>query len=67
VVIVTATDGRMGNDTVSNRMDELRPSARILGAHRVEWLGYADSGYGPIFYLAAGHRRGISLAKEFER
>jgi LmbE family N-acetylglucosaminyl deacetylase len=28
----------------------LRSSASILGAHRVECLGYADSGYGPDFY-----------------
>jgi LmbE family N-acetylglucosaminyl deacetylase len=50
VVLVTATDGRMGDETDATRMDELLSSASILGVHRVECLGYADSGYGPIFY-----------------
>ena len=50
VILVTATDGRMGDQTDDTRMDELRSSASILGVHRVECLGYADSGFGPIFY-----------------
>nr|WP_293346391.1 PIG-L family deacetylase [Mycobacterium sp.] len=50
VVVVTATDGRVHNDDGHYRMDELRSSTGILGAHRVECLGYADSGYGPEFY-----------------
>ncbi|TDH48311.1 PIG-L family deacetylase [Mycobacterium eburneum] len=50
VVIVTATDGHMDDGDTPHRLDELRSSARILGAHRVECLGYADSGYGPEFY-----------------
>lgn len=50
VVLVTATDGRMGTEDDDTRMDELLSSASILGVHRVECLGYADSGYGPIFY-----------------
>jgi LmbE family N-acetylglucosaminyl deacetylase len=50
VVVITATDGRMGNEIDSTRVDELRSSADILGVHRVECLGYADSGYGPVFY-----------------
>jgi LmbE family N-acetylglucosaminyl deacetylase len=50
VVVVTATDGRMGSKIDDTRMDELRSSADILGVHRVECLGYADSGYGPAFY-----------------
>jgi LmbE family N-acetylglucosaminyl deacetylase len=41
VVIVVAT---------GKRMDELRESAAILGAARVEYLGYADSGHGPLLY-----------------
>jgi LmbE family N-acetylglucosaminyl deacetylase len=49
VVLVTATDGRM-DDESEIRMDELLSSAGILGVHRVECLDYADSGYGPIFY-----------------
>jgi LmbE family N-acetylglucosaminyl deacetylase len=50
VVLVTATDGRVHNDEGELRLDELRSSASILGAHRLECLGYADSGYGPDFY-----------------
>jgi LmbE family N-acetylglucosaminyl deacetylase len=50
VVLVTATDGRVSNDEDGRRLDELRCSADILGARRVECLGYADSGYGPDFY-----------------
>ncbi|BBZ45063.1 PIG-L deacetylase family protein [Mycobacterium parmense] len=50
VVVVTATDGRVHNEQDGVRIDELRTSAGILGAHRVECLGYADSGYGPEFY-----------------
>jgi len=49
VVVVTATDGRVRNED-DNRLGELRSSATILGAQRVECLGYADSGYGPLFY-----------------
>lgn len=49
VVVVTATDGRVQNED-DLRLDELGSSAGILGAHRVECLGYADSGYGPVFY-----------------
>ncbi len=50
VVIVTATDRRMGNEDDGPRLDELRLSAGILGVHRVECLGYADSGYGLVFH-----------------
>lgn len=50
VVVVTATDGRVHNEDDNDRLGELRLSASILGAHRVECLGYADSGYGPLFY-----------------
>jgi LmbE family N-acetylglucosaminyl deacetylase len=50
VVIVTATDGRVHDEDLDHRLAELRSSASILGAHRVECLGYADSGYGPDFY-----------------
>ncbi|OBJ52862.1 PIG-L deacetylase family protein [Mycobacterium sp. 1423905.2] len=50
VVLVTATDGRVHNADADCRLDELRSSAAILGAHRVECLGYADSGFGPDFY-----------------
>lgn len=50
VVVVAATDGRMHDEDDYTRLDELRLSSRILGAQRVECLGYADSGYGPVFY-----------------
>lgn len=50
MVVVTATDGRIQNEESGFRLDELRSSADILGVDRVECLGYADSGYGPLFY-----------------
>jgi LmbE family N-acetylglucosaminyl deacetylase len=50
VVVVTATDGRTDDEPDDTRLGELRSSTSILGAHRVECLGYADSGYGPAFY-----------------
>ncbi|QZA06370.1 PIG-L family deacetylase [Mycolicibacter heraklionensis] len=49
VVVVVATDGRVSNDD-GDRLVELRSSAEILGAHRVECLGFADSGFGAEFY-----------------
>ena len=49
VVVVTATDGRVADDDPV-RLGELRSSAAVLGAQRVECLGYADSGFGPEFY-----------------
>jgi LmbE family N-acetylglucosaminyl deacetylase len=45
VVLVVAT-GEAG----SQRLAELQESAAILGAARVERLGYADSGHGPLLY-----------------
>jgi LmbE family N-acetylglucosaminyl deacetylase len=51
VVIVSASDGWMGARTepgADTRLDELRASAALLGAARVEHLGYADSGQGPV-------------------
>ncbi|MGV0749717.1 PIG-L deacetylase family protein [Mycolicibacter heraklionensis] len=49
VVVVVATDGRV-NDSDGDRLAELRASATALRAHRVECLGYADSGFGAEFY-----------------
>lgn len=52
-VVVVACDGVMGEATgagATRRLDELRASARILGVARVEHLGYADSGHGPLFF-----------------
>ncbi|MDG3010233.1 PIG-L family deacetylase [Rhodococcus sp. D2-41] len=48
VVVVVATDGRVHDDDPV-RLDELQASANLLGVHRVACLGYADSGYGPVF------------------
>jgi len=51
VVIVVATDGLM--DVAAGeppRLAELRASAAVLGVARVEHLGYADSGHGPLLY-----------------
>jgi LmbE family N-acetylglucosaminyl deacetylase len=53
VVIVAASDGWMGARSEpgsSIRLDELRASAALLGAARVEHLGYADSGHGPVLF-----------------
>lgn len=54
VVIAVATDGELGltstdfaEDLGHRRLDELHASAEALGVHRVEWLGWADSGMGP--------------------
>lgn len=54
VVVVYATRGehgevpegmlRPGETLVERRMDEVRRSAEAIGVHRVEFLGYADSG-----------------------
>ena len=54
VVLVCATDGAVGEPTDGSvpshstlaavRLAELEESGRILGAARVEWLGYGDSG-----------------------
>lgn len=52
VVVVTATDGVVGEATDAgvDRGAELQASADVLGVHRVVHLGYADSGYGPLFF-----------------
>lgn len=53
VVLVTCTDGSQGEvpedlaegeDVVARRRAEAAESARVLGTHRVVWLGYRDSG-----------------------
>jgi LmbE family N-acetylglucosaminyl deacetylase len=51
VVVVVATD-EMGPLPAagSARLAELRASAAVLGVHRVEHLGYAGSGHGPVLY-----------------
>ncbi|MDF8263137.1 PIG-L deacetylase family protein [Luteipulveratus flavus] len=59
VVLVVATDGDLGlaassygsgSSLGSRRLDELAVSAAALGVARVEHLGYADSGLGPVLY-----------------
>jgi LmbE family N-acetylglucosaminyl deacetylase len=52
VVIVVACDGVVtaASEASPTRLNELRASAAILGVQRVEHLGYADSGYGPVLY-----------------
>jgi len=53
VVIAVACDGIMGEATRPEgaaRLDELQASASALGVARVEHLGYADSGAGPIVH-----------------
>lgn len=53
VVVVVATDGVVNATAaqgVQFRLDELRASAAALGVARVEHLGYADSGHGPILF-----------------
>jgi LmbE family N-acetylglucosaminyl deacetylase len=53
VVVVVATDGALGElpddlapeeTLVDRRRLEMEESIAVLGAHRLEWLGYADSG-----------------------
>ena len=58
VVLVLATDGGVGLSSESYtrasgglgevRLREAQASADLLGVDRVEWLGYADSGSGPV-------------------
>jgi LmbE family N-acetylglucosaminyl deacetylase len=58
VVLVLATDGGVGLSSESYapasgglgevRLREAQASADLLGVARVEWLGYADSGSGPV-------------------
>jgi LmbE family N-acetylglucosaminyl deacetylase len=54
VLIVVACDGLMGElpaaGVMPPRLKELQASARILGVARVECLGYADSGHGPLLF-----------------
>ncbi|HXW45214.1 MAG TPA: PIG-L family deacetylase [Streptosporangiaceae bacterium] len=52
VVIVLACSVPMGGPGTkgSERLDQLSISAETLGAARVVYLGYADSGRGPILY-----------------
>lgn len=53
VVIVVACAGGLGRDVKADpetRLGELRVSASRLGAARVVYLGYADSGPGPVLF-----------------
>jgi LmbE family N-acetylglucosaminyl deacetylase len=65
VVIVVACDGWMGERSepgAGTRLEELRASAAILGAARVEHLGYADSGHGPVMFLDPRDRQRFARA-----
>ncbi|MEI2826716.1 MAG: PIG-L deacetylase family protein [Dermatophilaceae bacterium] len=73
VVLVVATDGGLGmtsrmfprRELGRIRVRELRDSAEVLGAARVEWLGYADSGLGDSADGArAGQRRFVDVPVE---
>ncbi|RJL30894.1 PIG-L deacetylase family protein [Bailinhaonella thermotolerans] len=59
VVLVVACDGLMGEvpEGGAPRLAELRESAAALGVARVEHLGYADSGHGPVLYPDPADRR----------
>ncbi|MBL7492669.1 PIG-L family deacetylase [Frankia sp. AgB1.9] len=58
VIIVVATDGDMGDGPAAGaRLAELAASATVLGVARVEYLGYADSGHGPLLYPDPADRR----------
>jgi LmbE family N-acetylglucosaminyl deacetylase len=52
-VVVVACCGGLGKGTIADpetRLAELRASAARLGVARVEHLGYADSGHGPVLF-----------------
>ncbi len=53
VLLVVATDGMMRGDDEPDprrRLDELQGGGAALGASEVRWLGYADSGQGPLLF-----------------
>jgi LmbE family N-acetylglucosaminyl deacetylase len=51
VIIVVACDGEIWPDQHrGQRLEELRASAGILGADKAVYLGYADSGHGPVLF-----------------
>lgn len=64
VVVVVATSGELGVPAevavplARHREDETRAACELLGVHRVEFLGYDDSGLGPVPPAAA--RRAFS-------
>jgi LmbE family N-acetylglucosaminyl deacetylase len=63
VIIVVATDGDMGSGPdAGRRLDEIAASATALGVARVEYLGYADSGHGPLLYPDPADRRRFARA-----
>jgi LmbE family N-acetylglucosaminyl deacetylase len=51
IIIVVACDGDvLPGPRPGRRLAELRASAAILGAEAAVWLGYADSGHGPVLF-----------------
>ena len=70
VVLVVSTGGDHGTvpddladgeTLVDRRRRELAASARAIGVHRVEWLGYADSGM--TGWEQNGHERRVRLRR----
>jgi LmbE family N-acetylglucosaminyl deacetylase len=71
VVIVVATDGSLGPrkrgaDSSPDRLAELAQSATALGVAQVEFLGYADSGHGPVLYPDPPGRQRFARAETEE-
>ncbi|MEU4802869.1 PIG-L family deacetylase [Actinosynnema sp. NPDC023587] len=65
VVVVVATDHMGAAGASSTRIGELRSSAAVLGVHRVEHLGYAGSGHGPVLLPdPPGRQRFVRAATE---
>ncbi|ONH24179.1 PIG-L deacetylase family protein [Pseudofrankia asymbiotica] len=65
VVIAVATDGHQGDGAdpeAGVRLAELDASAAALGAARVVYLGYADSGHGPLFFPDPADRQRFARA-----
>jgi LmbE family N-acetylglucosaminyl deacetylase len=50
IVVVACAGGLDGNVTAETRLAELRASAAVLGVARTAYLGYADSGDGPVLF-----------------
>lgn len=69
VVLIVATDGAAGLassgflDLAATRDAELRASADILGVHRVETLGYPDSGLNAEVSTGFAHAGRFTIAK----
>ncbi|MCA0180236.1 MAG: PIG-L family deacetylase [Actinobacteria bacterium] len=84
VVVVYATNGEHGEvpddlapgeTVIERRRKEAEKSAAILGTHRIEWLGYSDSGmngweqnsHAAAFHQANLSEAGLRLAEILDR